>query len=232
MSIFVINIYNIDKSVATGYTDQNMRSTREAVLLAIRAQGKCTVKELAQAVGISPVSVRHHLTRLQVDGMIASEEVRQGVGRPHHAFSLTSKALEMFPTRFFRLTNLLMDEIKANMSPEQVDVLLSRIAKSIVDDYKENFENLPIEAGLPHLMELLSKEGFETRINLHQNQIIIQMLNCPYTHLPLDHPELCKIERTIIALALSLPEELVKCEQDDAAYCVITIPLEAGDLQV
>jgi predicted ArsR family transcriptional regulator len=209
-----------------------MKSTREAILLSIRAQGKCTVKELAQAVGISPVSVRHHLTRLQVDGLIASEEVRQGVGRPHHVFSLTSEALEMFPTRFFRLTNLLMDEIKANMSPEQVEVLLWRIAKSIVDDHKENLGNLPIEARLPYLIELLSKEGFETKINLRENQIFNQMLNCPYTHLPLDHPELCRIERTIIALALSLPEELVKCEQDEESYCVITIPLEVGDLQV
>jgi DeoR family suf operon transcriptional repressor len=204
-------------------------TTRETILRSLRAQGKCTVRELAETVGISPISVRHHLAHLKADGLIFSEEVRHGVGRPYHLFSLTDEALELFPTRFFRLTNLLMDEIKAQMPQEQVEALLLRIAKSIVDDYKETFENLPVEARVPHLRDLLFNEGFETRINLHENQIVIQMLNCPFTHLPQHHPEVCMIERSIIAQALSIPVELITCNKDESTYCVIAVPMVAGD---
>lgn len=204
-------------------------TTRETIIRALRAQGKCTVRELAQTVGISPVSVRHHLAHLKADGLIFSEEVRHGVGRPYHLFSLTDEALELFPTRFFRLTDLLMDEIKAQMHQEQVEALLLRIAKSIVDDYKQTFENLPTEARLPHLRDLLLNEGFETRINLHENQILIQMLNCPFTHLPQHHPEVCMIGRSIIAQVLSVPVELITCNQDESASCVLAVPTDSGD---
>ena len=92
-------------------------ATRETILRSLRTQGQCTVKELAEVVGISPVSIRHHLAQLQAEGLVATKEVRRGVGRPHHAFSLTEEAIELFPTRYFQLTNRLLDEIKYEMSP-------------------------------------------------------------------------------------------------------------------
>ena len=110
-------------------------STRETILRVIRTEGACTVKALAEHVGISPVSVRHHIAQLQADGLITATEVRHGVGRPHHTFSLTEEALELFPTRYFRLINRLIAELKTSMSPEKVEALFSHIASSIADDF-------------------------------------------------------------------------------------------------
>ncbi|MFN7210425.1 MAG: helix-turn-helix domain-containing protein [Aggregatilineales bacterium] len=69
-----------------------MRDTRLAVLQAIRAQGQATVASLAQALGISPIAVRHHLTSLQAEGLLNVSLARQTVGRPKHVYSLTEAA--------------------------------------------------------------------------------------------------------------------------------------------
>ena len=40
--------------------------TRDLIVRTLRTRGKCTIKELAEAASVSPVSVRHHLSNLQV----------------------------------------------------------------------------------------------------------------------------------------------------------------------
>jgi len=47
-----------------------MKSTRERILQTLLRQPRTTINTLAEAVGINPISVRHHLTNLQVEGLI------------------------------------------------------------------------------------------------------------------------------------------------------------------
>jgi len=86
-------------------------STRDVILRTLRSRGKCAVKELADAARISPVSVRHHLSNLQAEGLVEIEEIRHGVGRPRQVFSLTDRAMDLFPSRYFSLTHRLLGEI-------------------------------------------------------------------------------------------------------------------------
>src|SRR5690606_7396901 len=70
-----------------------MSSTREQILNLTRSRAQATTAELAEYLAISPVSVRHHLSTLMAEGLVRSQEVRHGVGRPHLAYSLTEAAL-------------------------------------------------------------------------------------------------------------------------------------------
>jgi len=157
------------------------------------------VKELAEAAGISPVSVRHHLASLQADGLIQLDEVRHGVGRPRHEFSLTEQALELFPSRYLRLTSRLLDEIKGSFSEEYVEGLLSSVADAMAADYTAQLQGLPLEERLVRLAELLDEEGFAA---------------------------VCLIGQSFIAKALSLPVERVRCVLDGDAHCAFTVQIE------
>ncbi len=59
-----------------------MTSTRERVLQTLLTSPRSAINDLALAVGINGISVRHHLTNLQADGLVTYEEERHGVGRP------------------------------------------------------------------------------------------------------------------------------------------------------
>ena len=48
-----------------------MNSTRDRILQTLLRQPRTTINELAEAVGINPISVRHHLTNLQVEGLVS-----------------------------------------------------------------------------------------------------------------------------------------------------------------
>ncbi len=50
-----------------------MHDTRLHVLEAIKSQRQATVASLAETLGISPISVRHHLSSLEAEGLIQIE---------------------------------------------------------------------------------------------------------------------------------------------------------------
>ena len=77
-----------------------MRDTRLAVLESIQHQGGATVASLAEELGISPISVRHHLTTLQAEGMVQVELQRQSVGRPRHVYRLSEAAQGYLPNSY------------------------------------------------------------------------------------------------------------------------------------
>jgi len=202
--------------------------TREVILRTLRAKGRCTVKELAEAAGISPVSVRHHLTALQADDLIHSEELRHGVGRPLHMYSLTDEAHELFPTRYFRLTNRLLGEIKESMPHEALQLLLASVADSMAEGYASQLQGLPLEQRLRRLVELLDEEGFSADFERRGGELIIRELSCPYFQIGMQHPEVCTIDQAFIAKALSLPVERVRCVLDGDAHCAFTVQVEVN----
>ena len=100
-----------------------MKSTRDRILQTLLKKPGSTINDLAGAVGINPISVRHHLTNLQVEGLVAAEEERHGVGRPRLIYSLTEDGMEKFPTRYLRLTSRLLDQLKSTLPEPMVSKL-------------------------------------------------------------------------------------------------------------
>jgi DeoR family suf operon transcriptional repressor len=199
-------------------------TTRDTILRSLRAQRECTVKDLAETVGISPVSVRHHLTNLQAEGLIAVKEVRHGVGRPHHIFSLTDRALELFPSRYYSLTSRLLDEIKDSISKEKVEEIFSSIARGLAESLAAQLKDLPLEQRYARLVECLAEEGFDAEIEHQGDKVIIRELSCPYLHLARQHREVCLFDQAFIAAVLSLPiERVVFIGEDD--FCAYAISL-------
>ncbi len=56
-------------------------NTREKVMRTLLTRPRITINELAENVGINPISVRHHISSLAAEGLVESEEERHGVGR-------------------------------------------------------------------------------------------------------------------------------------------------------
>jgi len=202
--------------------------TRDVILRTLKAQGKCTVKELAEAAGVSPVSVRHHLSGLQAEDLVAAEEVKHGVGRPYYEFSLTEKAIERYPGRYFRLTNRLLDEIKDHISEELVGELFSGVAGAMAAEYASQMEGLPLEQRLPRLMEMLASEGFDAEYEWKGEKVMIRELGCPYVQVGRMHPEVCAVDTRFIATALDLPVERVNCLLNGAAHCTFQVSPAEG----
>lgn len=200
-----------------------MRDTRLAVLQAIREQGQATVASLAQALGISPIAVRHHLTGLQAEGLLTVSLARQTVGRPKHVYSLTEAAERYFAPAYRTFAERLMHELKASLTPEQLAAIIDRVAENIAARYGA----LPLEGSpeerLHKLVEILGEEGFRAAVRRLESGALQAELSCPYVFVGQRHAEACHIERTIIRSVLGQAAQRTACVLDGDRLCIFSV---------
>jgi predicted ArsR family transcriptional regulator len=203
-------------------------STRDEVLRTIKAAGPATVAHLAEVIEISPVSVRHHLAALQADGLVRSTEVRHGVGRPHLVYMLTEAAHERFPARYLRLSDRLLDELKATLPAPALEEMFTRMAEGMVAEYRARLAGRTLEEKMELLMELLGTEGFLARWNRTGETIALTEYSCPYLAIGQRHPEVCAIDQTVIRELLNATVEKTTCVLEGGDRCVFVITPPPG----
>ncbi|MDO9087812.1 MAG: methanogen output domain 1-containing protein [Anaerolineaceae bacterium] len=202
-----------------------MKSTREKILLFLLKNPKSTISDLANAVTINTISVRHHLNNLQADSLILAEEERHGVGRPRLVYSLSEEGLERFPTRYYRLTNRILDRFKDTLSSELLNDIFSEIAKEIASNHRQTLKNLPIEEKLNFIQNLLDEEGFNVEWEKKNEHYVIHEISCPYFHVVQTHPEVCNMDQTLISEMLDIPANKLTCILHGDQRCSFVIPI-------
>lgn len=207
-----------------------MSSTHDEILHSIKSQGRVTVSELAVRLNITPVSVRHHLSSLQAEGLVKASEVRQRVGRPHLVYTLSEAGQERFPARYLRLSERLLDELKTTLPPHALEEMFAHMAEGMVAEYAARLEGKSIEEKMSLLMEVLGAEGFMAKWNRTGETISLTEYSCPYLHIGQRHPEVCAIDQTVIQQLLNANVEKTTCVLDGADRCVFVI--SPGEIHV
>ena len=200
-----------------------MKSTKDKILQTLLRHPKITINELAAAVEINPISVRHHLTNLQMEGLISADEVRHGVGRPRLVYSLTEDGMEKFPTKYFRLTTRLLTQMKDSMPGPVVANLFSQIAEDMASEYSDQMKGLTMEERLDFVKEMLAQEGFTVEWEKKGSEYQIHEISCPYYQIGVAHPEVCTVDQTLISKMLALPANKVQCILDGGTHCTYVV---------
>ena len=200
-----------------------MKSTKDRILQTLLRKPKITINELAEAVGINAISVRHHLTNLQMEGLISADEERHGVGRPRLIYSLTEDGMERFPTKYLRLTTRLLTQMKDSMPGPVVAQLFSQIAEGMASEYSSQVQGMSMEERLEFVKEMLAQEGFTVEWEKKGTDYQIHEISCPYYQIGVAHPEVCTVDQTLISKMLALPASKVQCILDGAAHCTYVV---------
>jgi DeoR family suf operon transcriptional repressor len=200
-----------------------MKSTRDRILQTMLRHPRSTINELAEAVGINPISVRHHLTNLQVERLVAAEEERHGVGRPRLVYFLTEDGLEKFPTRYLRLTTRILTQIKDKFPQPMVSEMFKEVATAMADEHSAELKGLKVEERLDVMKDLLAEEGFVVEWEKKGPEYHIHEITCPYLQVGQRHPEICIVDQTLISKMLAVPANKIQCILSGAAHCTYVV---------
>ena len=203
-----------------------MKSTRQKILRTLLAYPGSTINELAEAVGINGISVRHHLTALEADNLITSTEERHGVGRPRLVYSLTEEGVEEFPTNYLRLTQRILSALEDKLSSAELDALFEDIGAEIAEPYQKNLEKKSLEERINLIKSAMTDEGFIVEVEKNQESYVLTSLSCPYYQVGLDHPIICKLDQTVIGRLLGYEIKADSCMFQDSDRCTFKIPIE------
>jgi DeoR family suf operon transcriptional repressor len=137
------------------------RTTRDAILLALKKRGEARAEELAGAVGVTVSAMRQHLTGLALDGLVSHHEVRSGPGRPKHVYSLTPAAETLFPKTYDELTNELLDYV-SDEDPAMLERVFERRRERRVAGALARLAaaGRPLDARVGELARILDEDGY------------------------------------------------------------------------
>jgi predicted ArsR family transcriptional regulator len=184
-----------------------MQQTRQHILEILKEKGQAPVDEIVEALTerigeITAVTVRHHLEILRGDGLIATPTVRRRTtpGRPQHVYTLTEKALELFPNNYRSLAAELLLQLKNKLPRREVNVILEGVAAQMAEGLQISDAPLPIR--LNQVVGYLTEQGYNAYWETSETGFVLHTTNCPYHHLAEDHSELCDMDFHLISAML------------------------------
>jgi predicted ArsR family transcriptional regulator len=73
------------------------------------------------------------------------------------------------------------------------------------------------------MQKLLAAEGFNLEWERQGDQYHIREVSCPYLHIGQTHPEVCRVDQTLISAILDVPAEKIKCILKGDNYCTYVV---------
>jgi DeoR family transcriptional regulator, suf operon transcriptional repressor len=210
-----------------------MQETRQLILEILKERGPATVDDVVADLqkrrgAITAVTVRHHLTRLQEDGLITTPQLlhRTTPGRPQHVYELTDKARTHFPTNYHQLITGLLDQLREKLPPGGVNVILEGVADYMAADAA--IPDLPPQQRLDVVVEFLNQHGYSARWETSPTGYILCTANCPYHHIAANDHGLCEMDMRLVASLLGVvPRRLTHVAAGDST-CSYLIPLKSN----
>lgn len=224
---------------AEAYRALSSRSRLEILRLLYR--NSLSVEQIAEKLGLQPITVRHHLQSLVESSFVEAVEERAGsVGRPKIFYKLVKEPpLVNYPKRgYLMLNSFLLTTLRSVLGENQTKKLLRKAgldmgentAKRLTTEYEvRNWTPKIFEEFF--VKEYLEKMGSEPEIvNVSENAITYRVHNCLFFEMAVKTPEIvCDV------LHESFHEGLTKtmnrdikishqtCMAKDKPYCEMSV---------
>jgi len=186
-----------------------MHNTRQEILNILKSKGPATVRELAQAVGVTPMSVRHHLQGLREEGAVALAGQAQParVGRPQQIYAVVPSPSSPVDLDYRLLLASLLEEAQALLGEEAFRSWLLAAADRRVADKLDSLTNMPLERRIREVTAYLSRHGHLASWEHDGDGFAVHCHNCPFHPLARTYPELCQMDAALISGLLGQPVE-------------------------
>ncbi len=203
-----------------------MISTKTELLELLKRNGGRSVLDLAGALGLAPVTIRQHLTRLERDGLVVAEQRPGSNGRPANVYRLTAMGHGAFPRHSDRVIEALIREIGFLEGHElngltvraKTVLVLRRLAERLADEYSPLLQGRPLQARVAFVTEVMQEDGGFAEWKQTKPGYEIRDYNCLFHRLLDGQGEVCEWHRGFLSRLLGTGVRAVPCP-DGADHC-------------
>lgn len=190
----------------------------------LKRRESATIKELEDLLGVTTTAVRQHLQALQADGYIERRQVHAKVGRPHHVYSVTPKAHELFACHCDDLALTLLEEVFALEGAARAQQLLDRVGDRLAQRYARTVRGDVLAERVQELAQTLHGRGVLTDVTAQDDDtLILRAYNCPYHELAQEHRAVCEMDEAVLRKVLGSEVSLEACMMDGHHGCSFVI---------
>lgn len=207
-----------------------MQETRRQILEILFEHDNATVDDIVANLRevredkITSVTVRHHLSRLQDEGLVSEPLThhRSSPGRPSHIYKLTNHGASFFPNNYQQMTTKLINQIEKSLPESTVNVIIEGIADDIATE--ADIPDGPIQDRLQAVVDFLNRKGYDARWEASTQGYILHTQNCPYHHAAQVNENLCQLDMRLVSTMLGIIPRLQSRISRGDASCSYLIP--------
>ncbi|CAH1673386.1 Transcriptional regulator [Chelatococcus asaccharovorans] len=149
-----------DMSISRADRSQG-RSNPDRFLLLLKTRGPQTAADLGRALGTTGENARQQLAKLAAEGLVETESVVGGVGRPRQFWRLTGRGNACFPDAHAELTVSLLRAIRNRLGADVLDQLVGAREDEMRAHYRAKLRSIKgLEARVAALADIRSREGY------------------------------------------------------------------------
>ncbi len=200
-----------------------MQKTRRQILDFLKLRGRATLDELAREIGLSAVTIRSHLSVLERDDLITSEEVRGKVGRPHFVYFLAEGADELFPASYDLIALRFLDGFRAVATPEQMEQVVQIVAERWAAENTSRMQGKDLEERVSEVARIRTEEGAMAEWEPHEGGFQLRQHHCPTYRIAHISPEICQAELLYLRRLLGVSVERECPHAGDLGKCFYRI---------
>lgn len=199
------------------------QTSRQRIIESLKRKGKASVGELSKTLGLTTVTIRHHLQILKEAGVISAPSKRKkaGRGRPEMVYRLSEDIHDFLPSNLGALGVNLVDALADSMQPIELRAVLRKAGAHAAVSAGISSE-APLRDRLEAMVEYLNESAYMAAWQPEDESLKVEFSNCPYYDLACRVPLLCTYDLAFLETSLALPIHLRGRIIQDDATCTFT----------
>lgn len=188
-------------------------TARQKVLSYLLKAHVASAREIARDLKMSTATIRHHLRVLVSDGRLELSSPRKLVakGRPEKLYTIPRV---MYGDNLSALADALWAELGAGI---KVQALAKHLAAGV------DTTNQPAALRLRQVVERLNQMKYHARWEAGSAGPRIIFGHCPYAAIIAKHPELCKMDASLLALWMGRSAEPAATIREGSPSCIFIL---------
>ncbi len=176
-----------------------MAESRQRIIVQLKKSGEASVSDLSRALGLTSVTVRHHLQELRRDGVVDEPRPRRrrGPGRPEMTYRLTQEARVDLPRNYEELCVCLVDQLSGETSTIALEDVLVRAAQNL--SRTSVAWRASGRSRAEWTQAFLEERGYFPRLRQVGDELKLHLANCPYHEIARHVPEMCCFDTALVA---------------------------------
>lgn len=194
------------------------------ILQLLKMRSNMTVSQLKDALNISAMGIRQHLTILEEEGLVEHYSERHGRGRPHHLYSLTEDANSLFPTTYANFAVGLMQEVAKFNGAGFINKVFKSRMQSQLQTYQERLHGKNLLERVQELANIRDEEGYMAKLEENDTDYVLIEHNCPIAAIAQEYPHVCELELALFRKSLGTKVYRIEYLMQGSHRCCYRIP--------
>lgn len=191
-----------------------------SIMLALKKNGKMSLKELSHEIGISKMAILNHIQKMENKDLVERFLVKSSVGRPYFVFRTTQNSKEAIDNSAREMLQEILDFLEKTGNRELVDKFLTERYSKVRLEYDKQLSGISGEGKVRELARIREEENYYPELKeTGKESFELLEYNCPIFQISRKFGIACSLESQLFSSVLQMDVDTTHRQVNGSDVC-------------